>query len=308
MGQMSSEAQSSVSAIIPAYNAAGFLREAIESVLAQRHGSVECIVVDDGSTDGTAAVVDDFGSSVRLIRQDNRGVAAARNRGAAASRASLLAFLDADDRWDPDRLRRGVEALHADPAAEAVLCATRVMDTHMRPLGVIIQQPDVTVEDALMCRTSLVSVSSNLLIRREAFEALGGFDERLSTSADWALNLQLIARGTLVALPEPLVYYRLHEGGMSTDVVRFEEDMLNAYDIVFREHSGGDAIRLRRRAYANLHRMIAGSYFAERRLDKFAAHAVRSVLRHPSTLPYFLGMPVRKLRRRTGGRGPLARR
>ena len=110
-------------------------------------------------------------------------------------------------------------------------------------------------------------------------------------------------------IPEPLVDYRLHPGGMSANVDRFERDMLAAYEIVFSEHPPPGADRLRRRAYANLRRMIAGSYFAERRLGRFAAHAARSVLDHPSTLPYFLGLPARRLRRRFGAVGdPLGRR
>jgi glycosyltransferase involved in cell wall biosynthesis len=294
------KAHPSVSAIIPAYNAEAYLQQAIESVLAQTLPVLECIVVDDGSADRTAEVAAAYGPSVRLVRQANRGVSAARNRGMAESNGDLLAFLDADDRWLPDRLRLQLAALLSDPAAEAVVCATRVVDESLAPIGEIRQDPELTAEELLLCRASVVSASSNLLIRREAFEAIGGFDEDLSTSADWALMFRLLERGRLVALPDALVEYRRHETNMSADVERFEQDMLAAYGRVFQDPAP-PLRRLRRRAYANLHRMIAGSYFVDRRLGRFIRNAARSIGEHPSTLPYFLALPVRRLRRRMGG-------
>jgi glycosyltransferase involved in cell wall biosynthesis len=296
------ETGASVGAIIPARNAQAYLRDAIDSVLAQSHAVSDCVVIDDGSTDTTAAIADSYGPPVRVVRQQNRGVSAARNRGAAEVNGALLAFLDADDRWDPDRLRLQLEVLGRFPEADAVVCATRVVDADRRPLGVI--QPDsrATVEDLLLCRANVVSTSSNLLIRRSAFEEIGGFDERLSTSADWALTLHLLERGTLISLQEPLVEYRRHGSNMSADVARFERDMLAAYDAVFADPP--PRLRpLRRRAYANLHRMIAGSYFVEGELARFARHAARSVRTHPSTLPYFFAMPLRRARRRASGQG-----
>ncbi len=256
--------------------------------------------MDDGSTDGTAEIVRAFDAPVRLLQQENRGVSAARNRGARESRGALLAFLDADDRWFPTRLDQQLDRLQTSPRAEAVVCATEIVDERGVVLGEIRPDPDVTAEALLLCRASVVSVSSNLLIRREAFDAVGGFDESLSTSADWALTYRLVDRGTLETLDEPLVSYRLHGHNMSADVERFQRDMLSAYGAVF-ETGPESTQRLRRRAYANLHRMIAGSYFVEHRHGRFARHAASSVLTHPSTLPYFLAMPLRRLRRRLGG-------
>jgi glycosyltransferase involved in cell wall biosynthesis len=287
-----------VSVIIPAHNAEPYLRDAIESVLAQSYEVDECLVVDDGSSDRTAELAAGFGDPVRVLRQINRGVSTARNRGARQARGDLLAFLDADDRWLQARVERGVEAIKRQPEADAVICATRVVDRHLRALGVIRQDPALRPEDLLLCRGEMVSTSSNLLIRREVFEQLRGFDERLSTAADWALNYRLIERNKLVTLPEPLVEYRRHGSNMSANVDRFRGDMLVAFDGVF---SRADAPKsLRRRAYANLHRMIAGSYFVEGRRGRFLRHAARSVGGHPSTLPYFLALPLRRLRRGIG--------
>src|SRR5690242_17155890 len=108
-----------VSAIIPAHNCERFLADAIDSALGQTYAEVECVVVDDGSTDGTADVASAYGNRVRLIRQEQRGVSAARNRGAAEAKGNLLAFLDADDRWLPERVERQLQALHDGKGREA---------------------------------------------------------------------------------------------------------------------------------------------------------------------------------------------
>ena len=136
------ESTTSVSAIIPAYNAEAYLRDALDSVLAQTHPVTECMVVDDGSVDGTAAVAAEYAPQVRVVQQENSGVAAARNRGASEAACDLLSFLDADDslasRSTGASARRRWTAL---ARAEAVLCATRVVDAEGGQLGVITQPP-----------------------------------------------------------------------------------------------------------------------------------------------------------------------
>jgi glycosyltransferase involved in cell wall biosynthesis len=297
-----SPAQTSVSAIIPAYNAQMYLRDAIDSVLSQTCPVLECVVVDDGSSDATADLAEDYGHPVRVVRQANAGVSVARNLGAREAAGEMLAFLDADDRWLPERLERQLEALRVHPNGEAIVCGTRVVDRELRVLGVHAQDPSVTPEDLLLCRARIVSVSSNLLITRGAFEAIGGFDERLSTSADWAFMFHLLERGRLVTLDDPLVDYRLHDSNMSGSVARFEHDMFEAFRGVFSEpHAPADRLRLRRRAYANLRRTIAGSYFVRHQFGQFAVHAARSIGEHPSTLGYFLRLPLRRLGRARAG-------
>jgi glycosyltransferase involved in cell wall biosynthesis len=293
-GQMALET-GTVSAIIPAFNAEAYVAEAIESVLSQTYEPIECIVVDDGSLDATAEVVRGFGPKVILVQQANAGIAGARNRGAAAASGEYLAFLDADDRWRPDRIQAQIEALSQTPNADAVVCGSQVVDESLRPLGAIVQDPAVTVEDMLLCRATLVSSSSNLLIRRRRFDELGGWDSRLPGSEDWAMTFSLVQRGQLISIPELLVEYRVHGSNMSAHAERLERDMLQAYGQIFENGETPAELRpLRRRAYANLHRMIAGAYFVERRPLRFAKHALASIATHPSTLGYFLATPRRR--------------
>jgi len=124
-----------VTAVIPAFNADRFVVEAIESVLGQTHSQVECIVVDDGSTDRTAEVVQRYGERVRLLRQRNAGVSVARNIGAAAGSGGFVAFLDADDRWHPAKLERQLARLQGATAQTMAVCAVRAIDETGGPLG-----------------------------------------------------------------------------------------------------------------------------------------------------------------------------
>jgi glycosyltransferase involved in cell wall biosynthesis len=121
-----------LSAVIPAYNAEAWLGQAIESALAQEEVALEVVVVDDGSTDGTAEVLATFGDRIRLVRQANRGLPAARNAGIAAARGDLVAFLDADDTWEPSKSRRQLAYLAAHPACGLVFCDVHRMDPQGR--------------------------------------------------------------------------------------------------------------------------------------------------------------------------------
>lgn len=296
-----------VSAVIPAFNAEDYVGDAIDSVLAQTYGEVECVVVDDGSTDTTAAVARGFGPRVHLVQQENKGQGGARNSGAAAARGELLGFLDADDRWLPERIERQVDELRGRADACAVVCATEVVDRDLRPLGHIVQDHELTPGDLLLCRAALVSTGSNLLITRRCFDSVGGFDERSRGSEDWVMTFRLVQRGVLLSVDEPLVQYRVHGTNMSSGAARLDREMMKAFGRIYCDPGlPPDLLSLRRRAYANLHRMIAGAYFVEGDRAQFLRHAVSSIARHPSTLSYFAGALVRRGTGRARPQDPFA--
>jgi glycosyltransferase involved in cell wall biosynthesis len=194
-----------VSTVVPVYNAERYLAAAVESVLAQRHRPLELIVVDDGSTDGTAAVARRFGDALRYEYQANAGQSEARNRGLALARGPLLAFLDADDRWMPDKLVLQVAALTAEPPLEAVF-------GHVRQFV----SPDLSPAAAARIRYHAEvmpgHVPGAMLIRREAWERVGGFDARWHIGEFvhwWARATELGLRWRM--LPEVVLERRLHE-------------------------------------------------------------------------------------------------
>jgi glycosyltransferase involved in cell wall biosynthesis len=197
-----------VSVIIPTYNRAFFLTEAVASVLAQTYGDFELLVVDDGSTDATPAALAPFGSRVAVLRRATRGgVSAARNLGAAAATGDWLAFLDSDDLWLPEKLALQVEYLRAHPD----LCICQTEETWIRN-GVRVNPPrrcrkvagDIFLPSLRRC---LVSPSAVMLPRR-LFEAMGGFDETLPAAEDYDLWLRVAWRYPVGLVPAPLIIKR----------------------------------------------------------------------------------------------------
>jgi glycosyltransferase involved in cell wall biosynthesis len=196
-----------VSVILPAYNRARYLRAALESVLAQDYRPLEVVVVDDGSTDGTAQVASAH-PQVRCLRQPNRGVAAARNAGLTASRGAFVAFLDSDDLWVPEKLRLQVGFLLAH--ADVGYCLAR-MRTFLEP-GCVLPPG---VRPAVLARPSIGAVPSTMIARREVFERVGGFDphRRVGEDVDWFFRARECAIPFAI-LPDVLVRRRLHDANL----------------------------------------------------------------------------------------------
>jgi len=267
-------------------------------VLSQTLAPDEVVVVDDGSTDATAEVLAGFGGRIAVVRQENQGVAAARNTGVARTSGQLLAFLDADDEWMPGKLEKQVARLERDPDLGLVHCGVVDVDVDGRWLrdrtdGV---EGDVAERLLLFDGVAILGGGSGALIRRAVFDAVGGFDPALSTSADWDLYYRIAVAHRVGFVPDILLRYRMHGSGMHTNVTAMERDMLRAFA---KAVAPGTAVSsaLARRAYANLHYALAGSYFVDGRAGKFLEHSVRAVSRSPRVLPRFLAFPVRRWRR-----------
>ena len=196
-----------VSVIIPTYNRGWILKEAIDSVLAQEFIDYELIVVDDGSTDDTRAILDSYGRDIIVLAQANKGVSAARNRGIAESRAQLVAFLDSDDLWLPQKLTRQVSFFKSNPAALIgqteetwVRNGVRVnpKKRHQKLSGMIFE-PSLD-----LC---LVSPSA-VMIRKALFDTIGTFDESLPACEDYDLWLRVGCRYPVFLIDEPLIIKR----------------------------------------------------------------------------------------------------
>lgn len=218
-----------VSVIIPAYNASAFLREAIESALAQTYRKLEVIVVDDGSRDNTAAVVESLAvrdPRVRLLRQPNAGVASARNLGLAVSRGGFIALLDADDLWHPEKLARQVAVIRrGSPRLGLVYTWSSVVDEAGRVVdrrGCGVPRYEGEVYAALVL-WNFVGNASTPLIRRRCLAEIGGFDVGLRARGaqgceDLKLYLAIAERYEFAVVPEFLVGYRQTATSMSRSV------------------------------------------------------------------------------------------
>ena len=197
-----------VSVVIPTFDRVTLVCDAVASVCAQRGAAYEVIVVDDGSADGTAAVLErSFGGGITVVRTDNRGPAAARNRGVACSRGALIAFLDSDDFWLPGKLAAQVALFAENPTA--AICQTdevwirngrRVNPCarHRKPHG------DIFDRSVRLC---LVSPSA-VMMRRDLFERTGGFDPSLPACEDYDLWLRVAVDTPVWLIDRPLVVRR----------------------------------------------------------------------------------------------------
>ncbi len=212
----------SISVVIPAYNAARFLRSTLESVLAQSYPVSECIVIDDGSVDSTADIVAEFGHPVVLISQTNQGVAAARNRGVSEATSELIAFCDADDVWRPDKLALQVQALAENKDASAVFCGVVIVDAELEPLDEppTPDFPSLDLASLVHHRAGDVppAVASTLLARRDTLMAVGLYDGAFSDAADRDLVVRLRKVGPFVGTTERVTLYRDHGAAMSRQV------------------------------------------------------------------------------------------
>ncbi len=196
-----------VSVIIPTFNRARLLPQAVESVLMQSFGDFELLVVDDGSTDGTAAALQPYLGYLRYVRQANAGVSAARNRGIRESECDFIAFLDSDDNWLRDKLRRQVEFFRANPGAD--VCYTDEIwvrsGRRVNPGNRHAKHSGYIFEKALpLC---IISPSS-VMMRRSVLEETGLFDESLPACEDYDMWLRIALRYPVHFIPEPLIVKR----------------------------------------------------------------------------------------------------
>lgn len=211
-----------VSVVVPTYNRKNCLREAIDSVLCQSFTDHELIVVDDGSDDGTDVLAAEYAArypSVRYVRQQNQGVAAARNCGIAAARGEFLCFLDSDDIWKLHKLHIQVQFARANP--HYALFASDIDSFHARGLWQrCAKQAMYPVRGGnVLCDLLFHNwiQTSTVMVRRTLLLDVGGFDETIGQFAeDWVLWMRLAAKGPVHFHPEALVLYRLHDDSLTS--------------------------------------------------------------------------------------------
>jgi glycosyltransferase involved in cell wall biosynthesis len=286
-----------VSVIIPSYNSAKYLTDAVDSVLSQTFRDFELLVIDDGSTDDTDAVMSRYGTPVRCIRQPNLGVAAARNRGIKESRGRYVAFLDADDIWRPDKLKAQVSALLQNTGHRACCTALTVASANLTPLGVKRSRLRAASLEDLLLRGNVIGVSS-VMCERSLFEITGAFDPSLSQCADWDMWLRLSALTEFIYLDLPLTVYRQHDANMSRNAPLLERDSVKVLQKGFDMPSLGNGLRKKRRAaFARNYMVLAGTYFHAGQYIDFIACAARAVAMDFRQFGRLAGFPFRALKR-----------
>lgn len=205
-----------VSTVVPAYNAMRFLPQTVASALAQTWQDFELLIIDDGSSDGIdvwAAQHPD--ARIRLIRQANQGAATARNTGILEAEGEYIAFLDADDLWEPTKLERQVACLEARPEVGLVHTAIRYIDEDGYDTGRILRsEGDGDVWKQVVLHM-LIRCGSTPIIRRSCFDKVGVFDPQLGFAEDWDMWIRIAAQYHFAVINDPLVSYRQHSSNMT---------------------------------------------------------------------------------------------
>ena len=229
-----------VTVIIPAYNAAGSIVETLQTVSAQTFTDLEILVVDDGSKDNTVEVVEDYARlepRLRLIRQVNGGVAAARNTGIQHASSAYIAPVDADDLWHPTRIEKHYEALEANTASAFVYSPSRILS----PVGrTIASHPLFNFSGRVFYRQlfyNMVGNGSGMMFRRQVAVALGGYDHTLRDRGlegceDWLLQMLMALDNEVAHVPQYLIGYRKVPGAMSSDTSRMWLSRIMATDLL----------------------------------------------------------------------------
>jgi len=211
-----------ISVIIPVFNGERFIAEAIQSVLDQKYEPLEIIVIDDGSTDGTADVVKNLSGNIHYFYQKNSGIAAARNTGLRHSKGGLIAFIDADDVWVDNKLALQIEHLNQFPETEIVI-------------GFLLKVPlqNKSRLDAALAENNkglLVLQLGSTLIKKSVFDKIGGFDEELTLSEDTDWFFRVREADIKVRINKEIVqFYRFHNKNITYDKSQAKLFQLKAY-------------------------------------------------------------------------------
>ena len=293
--------RSAVSVVVTTYNQAPYIYEALESVHAQTYAPLEVLVVDDGSTDGTRERIEDFGDRVSPLFQPNQGVAASRNTGVRRARGELIAFLDGDDVWNPEKLAVQVEVAKRNPGSGLVAVDGVEFDATgvIRPslfLGDLFDrlyaEDELEITDSFypeLLRGSFIGTMSQVMIPSRVLADVGPSDTSLRVASDYDLFLRIAAKYPFTCVKQPLVSWRCVETSASGPRhLRFrwgEEDVL-VLAKQLREGSPEKGPLIRRELKWRLSRTAQRAYFYGLEHDRSWARRflARFFLRHPRCL------------------------
>ena len=270
-----------VSFVVPTFNYAHFLPEAIASIVGQKGAPFEVIVVDDGSTDNPRGAVAAF-PQVRLLRQSNRGLPASRNAGAAAARGTFLVFVDADDRLLPGALETWLELFAERPECGFVHGAYRSVDASWTPIWE--PEPFAIHENGyelLLSKGNLIGCPATVMYRKDRLLEVGGFDERLAANEDYDLYLRMLQRFPVALSDQIVAEYRYHQSNMSGDTRRM---LVTGREVVERQRQFAAGNASHRRAHgeglANIQRYWIRAQLREARRGLSQAGGRTAALRN----------------------------
>lgn len=270
-----------VSVIIPTYNRARYIREAVDSVLAQTYNNTEIIVVDDGSTDNTKEILNHYGSKIRYIYQKNSGPSASRNKGIKQSNGEVIAFLDSDDIWLPEKLELQVKLIQQSQNIGLVSGGIYMADAS----GKIISDPIIkrnyenrrSFIRELMVHNIVTGGGSTALIKKKCFDELGLFNEDLWIGEDWNMWLRIAKQYEVKFVEKPLVKYRIHGSNLHKNLEKIKVDGKRNVS----ENVEKWRLITRRKAYSYVYLDVAHEYIGVQDRHKVLVNVVKAIVNYP---------------------------
>lgn len=277
-----------VSVIIPAYNSMTYLPKTLESVLQQTFTDFEVSIINDGSSDNIvewALQITD--ARVRLISQPNQGVSVARNTGITHAQGEYIAFLDADDLWEPSKLEKQVRCLEDNPAVGLVYTWTNFIDESDNPTGVsIVSHAEGNVWEQIVVR-DMISTGSSPMIRRECFASVGVFDANISIGEDRDMWSRIAARYPFAVVKEPLTLYRRHSRNTTKNSKKIVHELHQVIEKSF-QSAPLELLYLRNRSYGWMNYFAAWSALLGENNYNDAMYFSRQAVLHYPQLRYTL--------------------
>jgi glycosyltransferase involved in cell wall biosynthesis len=275
-----------VSVVIPTYNRADFICDAIDSVLSQTYKDYEIIVVDDGSTDNTREVLKKYGDQIKYIYQENKRQGAARNNGIKHSTGEYIALLDSDDMWLPHKLEKDVACIESDDRIGVVYSNAILLyypSNRQKKTKIYVARGDVLIQAIKRVYIDFATCGvSPTLIRKECFDKVGLFNESRYIMEDYEMLVRIASKYHFGFVNEASTLYRLHQTNDSSNFDEKKISMLKTQDVIFQNEELMPRIsHLRNIAYSNVYLAIGVLYCIVGDMRTARAHLMESIRLYP---------------------------
>lgn len=281
-----------VSVIIPAYNAKEYITETLYSVLNQTYQNFEVLVINDGSTDGTENIINEYATRdtrLRVINKANSGVSDTRNRGIQEAKGDVLFFLDADDIWNKNNIEEKLNYLQLKKS-EAVFSACEMIDEKSISFSTYLGgSEDLCLDDMLQSKGNYTTAPSGIAITKTVVNTIGCFDVNLSNNADQDFFIRILAAGFKIGyISDALWKYRIHSASMSKNVRLLEKDILYVFDKAARNHLFRSFL-FKQKCFAKIYLTLAGSWWKNGNSKMRAVYyLIKAFFTYPPELIKFL--------------------
>lgn len=254
-----------VSIIIPCYNAEKYIIETIRSLINQTYSNWELIIVNDGSTDNSLAIIKEFAEKdkrISFIDKSNSGVSDSRNKGLEKSKGDFIAFLDADDIWKPEYLEKQITNLQQANQHTISYTACQLINQNGEKLNYQIRgENNPQLDDFLIQKANYNTNPSGIVYKKECFEKVKGFDVNLSNNADQDILIQMLAKGNSIGYIDELLWdYRMHDNNMSKNISVLEKDTLYLFNKCVNQKLFTN-FWFKQKCFSIMYLMLAGSWW-----------------------------------------------